>query len=155
MHVHKRDTIWQQQLCLQCIVKYTHFSSVCSRNTQSTFQSSDKRLKVFKLPQKPFVHLWPTPRVSSNIKDWMFFSMQRMKKKKKKWRWYLSGAIIMKSYPVLTRSGGRDELELEGSELLTAHSSRYLSDILLPHFNSHSSLKSPIRCRSHFLWFVF
>lgn len=36
-----------------------------------------------------------------------------------------------------------------------AHSSLYLSGILLPHFNSHSSLKSPLRCRSHFLWFVF
>lgn len=32
-----------------------------------------------------------------------------------------------------------------------AHSSLYLAGILLPHFNSHSSLKSPLHCRSHFL----
>lgn len=38
---------------------------------------------------------------------------------------------------------------------VTAHSSFYLTAILLSHFNSHSWLKNPLPCSSHLLWFVF
>lgn len=131
---------------LQCIGKHTHSPSLhaLSWNTHTTFQSSDKRLKVFELPKNPFVHLWPPPKVSFSKKGWMLFSMWWFKKKKK-WRWYLNRGIIMKNYPVPTCWGGRDELELESWCWLhsTAYSSLYLTGILLPHFNSHSSLKSP------------
>lgn len=135
----------------------THFCACVELKYTNHFSALRQEIKGIWVTQKPFVHLWATPKVSFNNKGWMLFSMWWFKKKKKKSEGDMNRGIITKNDPVLTCWGGRDELELECWCWLnsTAHSFLYLAGIPLPHFNSHSSLKSPLRCRSHFLWFVF
>lgn len=117
-----------------------------------------QEIKGIGVAQKPSVHLWSTPRFSCNSKASMLFFCVLISKKKKKSEGDIWAEVsLWKIIPYQLAEGGRDELGLEGWCWLnsSAHSFLYLAGILLLHFNSHSSLKSPLRCRSHFLWFVF
>lgn len=135
-----------RQFFRACIeLKYTnHFSAL------------RQEIKGIWVTQKPFVHLWATPKVSLNNKGFMFFfACGDWKKKSEGDIW--TEVSLWKMIPCRLAEGAGMSWNWRARCWLNsaAHSSLYLSGILLPHFNSHSSLKSPLRCRSHFLWFVF
>lgn len=129
---------------------------VLSWNRQTTFQGSDRRLQVFELPKNVWHIYGATPKLSFNNKDRVLFSMWWLKTKKQV-RVIFEHRYHDEKWSPADLLRGQDASELEDWRWLgsTAHSSFYLTGILLTHFNSHSLLKSPLRCSSHLLWFVF
>lgn len=140
---------------LQSIDKHPEFfcAHITLKFTQTTFQCPDKRLKVFELLKTFCVFMGDTQSQLQQQRLDVIFHVKKKKGKDDIW----ADISLWKIVPCQLAEGGWDELQLESRCWLSsaAHSSLYLTSILLPHFNSHSSLKSPLRCCSHFLWFVF
>lgn len=95
----------QIYVALQGIDEHTQSFCACAelKFTQTTFQCSDKRLKVFELLKTFCVLLGDTQsQLQQQSLDVIFHVIIKKKKKRKRWRWYLSRCIIMKNYPVPT-----------------------------------------------------
>lgn len=111
-----------------------------------------QRITGIWVAQKCLAHLRATPKLRFHNKSWMVFSMC------KHMGWCLSTGIIMKNDPLptcLRRLGWVGTGVLVLAEECCSFFFFYLVGILLTHFNSHSSLKRPLHCSSHLLWFVF
>lgn len=141
------------QICVStCIDKYVQFSYVCFElKYKQHFLELRQRITGIWVAQKCLAHLRATPKLRFHNKSWMLFSMC------KHMGWCLSTGI-MKNDPLptcLRRLGWVGTGVLVLAEECCSFFFFYLVGILLTHFNSHSSLKRPLHCSSHLLWFVF